>query len=96
MLGLLPLWLESRAVSLQCDWLPHSLRHFTWPTALRLGESDMEAYLDPAQVENPTLSAFLIVAYIILTAVMLLNVLIAMVSYGHSATIYSLAIVTDG
>ena len=56
----------------------------------------MEAYLDPAQVENPTLSACLIVAYIILTAVMLLNVLIAMVSYEHSAAICSLAIVTDG
>ena len=56
----------------------------------------MEAYLDPAQVENPTLSACLIVAYIILTAVMLLNVLIAMVSSEHSAAICSFAIVIDG
>merc|ERR1712166_904810 len=41
-----------------------------------LGDIDMETYYDPEKVSHPTFSVSLVTLYIVLTAVMLINLLV--------------------
>merc|ERR1719183_2834960 len=61
----------------ELGWLSFALRSKSCFVTM-LGDINFDAYMDPAQVQQPWLSTFFITIYVVVISVMLLNLLIAM------------------